>query len=152
LVTRLRPLARDGHAERRRPAIVDIVTPSPRPRWALAFPVAGLVAIAIGVAADLRWFDAAVFAGYDKPLHFALYGGCAFFAVGWFHRRPAAKIVAIVTTVVLLEELSQGLFGHRSVDAIDALASTLGILVGGALAAWLRSPTLAARCEPASPP
>lgn len=124
----------------------------PRPRWALAFPIAGLVALGIGLAADLRMFDAAIFADHDKLLHFLLYGGCGFFAVGWFHRRNAAAVLAVVAIIVASEELSQGLFGHRSVDAYDAIASISGIVICGAVAAWLRGPTSVARCESASPP
>lgn len=124
----------------------------PRPRWALVFPIAGVVALAIGIAADLRWFDARIFAEHDKLLHFLLYGACGFFAVGWFHRTSAVKVLAIVTAIVATEELSQGLFGHRSVDAFDALASIGGIVICGAIAAWLRSATSSARCGSASPP
>lgn len=111
-----------------------------RPRWALAFPIAGLVVAAIGIVADLQFlgFDASVFTGHDKPLHFLLYGACGFFAVGWFHRTPAAHVIAIVSAIVLLEELSQGLFQHRSVDPMDALASLSGVVLLGALGAWLR--------------
>lgn len=124
----------------------------PRPRWALAFPIAGLVALAIGIAADLRWFDARVFADHDKLLHFLLYGACGFFAVGWFHRTSAPKVLAVVAAIVAAEELSQGLFGHRSVDAIDAIASIGGVVICGALAARLRAVTSDARCESAAPP
>jgi hypothetical protein len=112
-----------------------------RPWWAWAFPAVLVVIVGISLVADLSLlgFDGALFAAHDKALHFALYGMCGLAAVGWFHRRRAVAIVAVVAALVLLEELSQGLFPHRSLDALDALASIAGVVTGGALAQWLRA-------------
>lgn len=109
-----------------------------RPAWAWAFPAVLVVIVGISLVADLSLlgFDGAVFAGHDKAL---LYGACGLAAVGWFHRRSAAAIVGVVAALVLLEELSQGLFPRRSVDALDALASIAGVVTGGALAHRLRA-------------
>lgn len=118
-----------------------------RPRWAWAFPAVLVVIVGISLVADLSLlgFDGAVFAGHDKALHFALYGACGLFAVAWFHRRRAVAIVAVVATLVLLEELSQGLFPHRSLDLLDAVASIAGVIAGGAVAHGLRARPRAAR-------
>lgn len=125
-----------------------------RPRWAWAFPAVLAVIVGISLVADLSLlgFDGAVFAGHDKALHFALYGACGLFAVGWFHRRSTVAIVAVVAALVLLEELSQGLFPHRSLDVLDALASIAGVVTGGAVAHGL-SPrrSNAGRPGPVSP-
>jgi hypothetical protein len=109
-----------------------------RPTWAWLFPLVIVVAVAIAIAADFRMFDARVFAGIDKQLHFALYGACGFAAVGWFHWVRARRVIAIVAAVVLAEELTQGLFSHRSVDGWDIVASCGGVVLCGAAAAWLR--------------
>jgi hypothetical protein len=116
---------------------------APRPWWALAFPPLLVFIAAIALAADLELlgFDATWFAGRDKPLHFALYGACGFAAVGWFHRHRAVPVIATVAGLVLLEELSQGLFATRSMDAADAIASIAGVIVGGAISARLRGGT-----------
>lgn len=113
-----------------------------RPWWAFVFPLVLVFAIAITVFADTKWlrFDPAVFADYDKVLHFLLYGACGFAAVSWFHRTPAPRVLAIAVTIVALEELSQGLFPHRSLDVWDLVASCSGAILFGAAASWLRTP------------
>ena len=110
-----------------------------RPRWSFGFPLAVAAAVLSGVVADFRLFgfDGALFAGHDKVLHFALYGACALLAVGWFHDRKPLDIIAATGALVVLEELSQGLFSHRSLDPLDMLASVAGILMGGGFAWWL---------------
>lgn len=116
--------------------------PSARPWWAIAFPCIVVFAALITVFADTRWldFDPNIFADHDKLLHFLLYGACGFAAVGWFHRTAAVRVVAIVVTIVAVEELSQGLFPHRSLDAWDLVASCGGAVACGIAAAWLRAP------------
>lgn len=110
-----------------------------RPRWSVGFPLAAAAAVLLGVIADFRLFgfDGAVFAGHDKVLHFALYGGCAFLAVGWFHDRKPLDVLAATSVLVILEELSQGLFSHRSLDLFDVISSVAGIFVCGGLAWWI---------------
>jgi hypothetical protein len=123
-----------------------------RPWWAWAFPAVLVFIVGISLVADLSLlgFDGAWFAGHDKALHFVLYGACGLFAVAWFHRRRAIVIIAVVAALVLLEELSQGLFPHRSLDLLDALASIAGVVTGGALAHRLRARG-GTRPDPVSP-
>lgn len=128
--------------------------PAPRPRWALPFPLAVAFAVAIGLLADLELlgFDGAVFAGHDKILHFALYGACGLLAVGWFHRRRPVPVLGAVALLVVVEEASQGLFAHRSVDALDAVASVAGIAICGALGVVLSRISPVGRSGSASRP
>lgn len=140
LACTIRPLpptayARTGNAMHAAPM------PSARPWWAFAFPCIVVFAALITVFADTRWlhFDPHVFSNHDKLLHFLLYGACGFAAVGWFHRAAPPRVIAIVVALVILEELSQGLFPHRSVDTWDFVASCGGAIACGLLAWGLRT-------------
>ena len=70
--------------------------------------------------------------GVDKLVHVAIFG-----AVAWAAARcglaPRVVAVVLVTHAALSEVLQHALLAHRSGDAFDALADTVGVVLGLAL-------------------
>ncbi|MAD05285.1 MAG: trypsin [Pseudoalteromonas sp.] len=117
-----------------------------------------LVLIAIGFFGFIGWviylantgqksvfFDLVAVIPYgDKLGHFCLFGLLTLFinlsfkfktmAVGG---RPIYLAVLIVSTFVILEELSQYFVESRTLDFIDLIADFAGIAVFSAISAWL---------------
>lgn len=71
----------------------------------------------------------------DKVGHLLAYGVLAAWAVQLFAPRRAlvASLLALIALGVLLELAQGGLTASRKADPRDALANTLGVLLGGAL-------------------
>ena len=117
-----------------------------------------LVLIAIGFFGFIGWviylantgqksvfFDLVAVIPYgDKLGHFCLFGLLTLFinlafkfktmAVGG---RPIYLAVLIVSTFVILEELSQYFVESRTLDFVDLIADFVGIAVFSAFSAWL---------------
>jgi hypothetical protein len=100
------------------------------------------------LAAYLDALNLAVLAwpGMDKLLHFLLYGALAFFSVGWWADRSPRVVLGILSTLAILEEISQSLSAVRSVSAIDLVASLLGMLLFGCIADRLVRRRAVRRC------
>lgn len=79
-----------------------------------------------------------LFPGADKLLHFLLYGGVAFGAVGWLTGWRGRSVLALVAAIAIADELSQRFQPNRTVDVADGLCSLAGILVLGLVARALR--------------
>lgn len=114
-------LARDGEA---------------RPPW--AWWIWGAVATFLFASFWAYQADAPVsylrIPGFDKFGHFGGWAYLGFAAVAWFARRHWAVVLGGLAILTTLEELSQGLSAHRTLDGGDLLASLLGLFVGGLLA------------------
>ncbi|MEO1334458.1 MAG: VanZ family protein, partial [Myxococcota bacterium] len=107
-----------------------------RKAWSwLLFPWLGLmVAMSAWATAGLGSVNTMFFTNADKVIHLIVFGLCGFFTVAWTRPgRPAAVLGGLVG-IVLLEEAMQGLWPGRSVDIMDALASTSGVVIFGLLA------------------
>jgi len=106
-----------------------------RPRWAwlLWGQVAVILLATLAASLHLLSFAFLTLPGADKVFHFLLFGLVAFFAVGWWPKRPTWLIVATLGLLALLEEVSQALLPGRSADPLDLIAA----LVGMGLFAWL---------------
>lgn len=100
-------------------------------------------------------FDLPRFPGWDKVVHFCMYGGIS--GILWLefflnHRREKDKINgkrgiigAMVFPIILggLMELGQGyLTSYRSSDWLDMLANTTGVLSASAIAWFLLRPII----------
>ena len=108
---------------------------SARPRWAwLLWSQVGVVLLAsLGAYLGLLRIDSQALPGADKLLHFSLFGGVAFLAMGWCAGRSRDAALAILSLLAATEEAFQALSPVRSSDLVD-LASTL---TGIALFGWL---------------
>lgn len=115
-----------------------------RPWWAWALIPMLLLTLAGGVLSVMGRLDVSrlLFPGADKVLHFVLYGGVAFGAVGWLVRWRGRAVMGLLILAALADEVSQAWFPTRSVDALDAACSIAGIVVLGVLARSLRGPRL----------
>lgn len=124
------------------------------PWWRWAIVPALLLTVAGGVASVMGRLDVSslLFPGADKALHFALYGGVAFGAMGWLARWRGRWVLAMMSAIAIADELAQRFEPHRTVDALDAVCSLAGIVVLGVLARILRGqavgPTPACRAAP----
>lgn len=89
----------------------------------------------------------------DLLVHFVVFGGMAFGAVGFSRNSVQFVICSMVTILMsLLFELAQGYVPHRSADMLDGLANTLGAATGAAVAlatwqTWTRSGSISCRAE-----
>jgi len=109
-----------------------------RPGWAwLLFPQLSLIVAASVAAANHRLPRVALDGGLDKLGHFMMLGGLSFLAVGFFPRARWLRVVLVLSALSALEEASQAWFPARTVDAGDLAANLLGIVLGGACAAYL---------------
>ena len=106
-----------------------------RPRWAwLLWSQVGVVLLALlGAYLGLLRVDLLALPGADKLLHFLLFGGVAFLAMGWCAGRSRGAALAILSLLAATEEAFQALSPVRSSDLVD-LAFTL---TGIALFSWL---------------
>ncbi|MBN1485206.1 MAG: phosphatase PAP2 family protein [Chloroflexia bacterium] len=112
-----------------------------RPAWAwLLWGQLALVLLAL-LGAYLDLLDLAWLArpGLDKALHFLLFGGLGFLAVGWWARQPAGRVLAPLALLALSEELLQAFSSVRSLDCLDLAATLGGIVLLGWLGACLRA-------------
>lgn len=73
----------------------------------------------------------------DKVLHFLLMGGLAFLVTLALPLHWQKRGILLLLTVIGLEEISQAFFPERSASLEDFMASLLGVLVLGGLAALL---------------
>ena len=114
-----------------------------RPAWAwLGFGWLGLqVAMAAFASAGIGSVETILFPRADKVLHVLVFGLMAFFAVAWFRDRSAVTVILFLVGITLLEERAQAFWPGRSVDFADALASAIGVVGFGLLAARLRGTT-----------
>jgi VanZ family protein len=82
--------------------------------------------------------------GRDKTGHFLLMGGLAFFAVLAFagrslrgRRLSTPSVLAVVVTIVVVEECLQWWLPRRTFSLVDLASSLAGVAVfGGAAIAW----------------
>jgi VanZ family protein len=115
-------------------------------KW-LAFAFSIFIIVVI-VLADMGALPGLIRGLYDFPHgdklgHFILYGILSLLLNLAFTLRPGVNLPRTILTVSLilalligLEEWSQSLFGSRTMDIVDLLASYAGVTVA-ALAAWL---------------
>ena len=87
----------------------------------------------------------------DKLGHFILYGILSLLLNLAFTLRPGVNLLRTILTVSLilalligLEEWSQSLFGSRTMDIVDLLASYAGVTVAALTAWWIRKRRLQA--------
>lgn len=111
-----------------------------------------LFIIAVIVLADLDRLPKSLRLIYDFPNgdklgHFILYGLLNLFitlaAIGSFPGRPPTRVAlgmgALLAVLIGLEEFSQKYFAARTFDAVDLLASYLGLILGGWIAlVWIK--------------
>ncbi len=114
-------------------------------KW-LAFAFSIFIIVVI-VLADMGTLPGLIRGLYDFPNgdklgHFILYGILSLLLNLAFTLRPGLNLSHIILTVSLvlalligLEEWSQSLFGSRSMDIVDLLASYAGVTMA-AFAAW----------------
>jgi VanZ family protein len=103
-----------------------------RPRWAwLLFLQLALVVGATVLAASGRLPAVALRGGLDKLGHFLMLGTLSLLSVGFFGRPHAVRVVSVLAVLSAGEELSQGWFPARTLDAWDLAANLLGIALGG---------------------
>lgn len=132
-----------------------------RPRWAwLLFPQLFLIVLASVLADNHKLPALALDGGLDKVGHLLVLGGLSLFAVAFFGRHRALRVVLVLGLLSALEEASQSWFPARTVDAGDLAANLLGIALGGWIAARLTAdrsrdgsvPAPATVAEPRRPP
>ena len=129
-----------------------LTTPWPRPRWVLAVPVAGALAIVLAVLAGTTWpaLGARWFGGAAHPVSVAALAGLAGATLGPLTAVAAlAGLAALVRTRyaelalaaafagTILVDLRAGAFGPTSIG----LAALLSGLAIGRLAAMIRIPS-----------
>ncbi len=87
-----------------------------RPRWAwLLWSQVGVVLLALlGAYLGLLRVDLLALPGADKLLHFLLFGGVAFLAMGWWAGRSRSVTLAILALLATAEEVLQALSTVRS--------------------------------------
>lgn len=121
----------------------------PRWRWvlwpALALTLLGTITSVLGHLDVGRL----LFPGADKLLHFLLYGGVTFGAMGWLAGWRGRSVLALFATIAIADELSQRFQPNRTVDLADGLCSLAGIFALGLLARALRGE---AQVAPRDPP
>lgn len=114
-------------------------------KWlAIAFSIFIVIVI---ILADMGTLPGLIRSLYDFPNgdklgHFILYGILSLLLNLAFTLRPGLNLLRTILTVSLtlaaligLEEWSQSLFGSRTMDIVDLLASYAGVAVA-ALVAW----------------
>lgn len=129
-----------------------LTTPWQRPRWVLAVPIAGALAIALAVLAGTAWpaLGARWFGGAAHPVSVAALAGLAGATLGPLtavaalagiaavvRARYAELALAVSLAGAILVDLRTGAFGPTSIG----LAALLSGLAIGRLAAMIRAPS-----------
>src|SRR4029077_6893495 len=93
------------------------------PRAWLLFPPPSAIVAATVLASCHRLPTLALRGGLDKVGHFVMMGALSLFAVAFFARARALRVVAVLGVLSALEEASQAWFPARSLDPGDLAAN-----------------------------
>jgi len=78
--------------------------------------------------------DLSTFPGADKGVHLTVYAGMMlWFGFLYQSRRSVLVLGALFVALGIVLDLLQGTTGYRSMELLDMVANTIGVLIGGLL-------------------